>query len=202
MKRHLAAAALCALLVGPSPAQTGDGKAPGAATSRTVSVSTRAPDPAKWQSSSAANGAKRVFKCKPLACLAPETVAFTFQKGSLVTPNAQALDKFATVDLPKNIRAAVTDTTEKVDTLFSATTTVKSYPAVLNETKFSRPPKEIFVETAIIFTGPVIIRVESNSPNRELAKNSLSEFLAVMQIHEGPAPPELSAPSPPKTQNL
>jgi len=163
--------------------------------SRTVQVTTRPPDPAKWQSLTAANGTRRVFKCKPLACFTAETVSFTFQKGSLAEPTKQALEKFANIDRPESIRAAaaanavVPGHEEKVDTLFSAAVTLKNYPAVLNETKISRAEKYAFVETAIIFAGPVVIRIESNSSNRDLAKKSLDQFIEVMQIVEKSGPP-------------
>ena len=201
---------LCTDILAPglTLAQAAPDAAPAPKPSRTVQVTTKAPDPAKWQASTSANGTRRVFKCKPLACLAPETVSFVFEKGSLVTPNPASLQKFATIDLPRSIRAAVTDPTEQVDNLFSAVTKVKNYPAVLNETRFSRPPKEAYVETAIIFAGPAIIRVESSSPSQKVAKDSLSQFLDVMQIVEKDAPSP-TAPVPPgasppqsKTQSL
>jgi hypothetical protein len=201
------ATTLCTEVLAPglALAQAGASTATLAKPARTVQVTTKAPDPAKWQATTTNNGARRVFKCKPLACLAPETVSFVFDKGSTVTPNPQSLEKFASVDLPRSIRSAVTDPTEQVDNLFSAVTKVKEYPAVLNETRFSRPPKTAYVETAIIFAGPAIIRVESTSPNQKLAKDLLSQFLDVMKIVETdvPAPTSPNAPpTSPKTQSL
>jgi hypothetical protein len=201
------ATTLCTDILAPdlALAQAGADTATPPKPSRTVQVTTKAPDPTKWQATTTNNGQRRVFKCKPLACLAPETVSFVFEKGGPVMPNPASLQKFASIDLPRNIRAAVTDPTEQVDNLFSAVTKVKDYPAVLNETRFSRPPKTAYVETAIIFTGPAIIRVESSSPNQKLAKDSLSQFLDVMKIVETNAPAPASpgvTPAPPKTQNL
>jgi hypothetical protein len=214
MKDHIVAAALCTLVFAPclSFAQTGGANGAGPIKPGSVQITTRAPEPGKWDVGSAPNGSRRVFKCKPLACSDPETVSFTFQKGSLSAPDPKALEKLANVDLPKSIRAiaaaraVMTDGAERIETLFSKASTLKNYPSVLNETKFSRGPAAVYVEIAIIFAGPVIIRVESKSPSRDLAKNSLEGFVAAMQIVEGPPPPPPPPASPnprlPKTQSL
>ena len=39
-----------------------------------------------------------------------------------------------------------------------------------------------------MFAGPVMIRIQSTSPNRELAQKSLAAFIEAMRIEEGPAP--------------
>lgn len=155
-----------------------------------ISVTTRAPEPDKWNAVRSNN--KRVFKCKPLACSDPQTVSFTFLKSPTQHPDPKALEKFATVDLPKSIRAAaaarevLSDGTENIETLKSETATLKTYPSVVNESKFSRGQHATFVETAIIFAGPLMIRIQSLSPNRELAQKALNEFIDVMRIVEGP----------------
>jgi hypothetical protein len=115
------------------------------------------------------------------------------------------LEKFAKEDLPKSIRAAgaaravLSDGTEKIETLASNTATLKGYPSVLNESKFSRGKSEAYVQTAIIFAGPVMIRVQSSSPDRSLSQKALNEFIDVMQIEEGPpvSPQDRSKPSQP-----
>ncbi len=208
-KDYIVAAWLCALVSSPCPsfAQIGnDGPQPH---SRTVHVTTRAPEPDKWDSVSAPNGSQRVFKCKRLACSDPAVVSFVFQKGSFTPPNPETLEKFATIDLPKSIRAVaaaravMTGITERIEPMASMTTTMKNFPSVLNETKFTRGGvSSIFVETGVIFAGPVIIRIESKSPNRDLAQKSLSQFVEAMQIVEGPSLPMPPATRPPKTQSL
>lgn len=166
-----------------------------------VRITTRVPDADKWEAQRAANAAQRIFKCKPLACPDAETVTMQFLRSPTRHPDPQALDKFAKVDLPKSIRAAdaareiLSDGAEKIDTLTSKTTTMKSYPAVINESKFTRSSMAIYVNTALIFAGPVMIRVQSTSRNRDLAQKSLNEFVDVMKIEEGP-PLQPGAPSP------
>ena len=84
----------------------------------------------------------------------------------MTPPSPEALEKFATVDLPKSIRAAtaaqavMTNQAEHIETLFSKPITLKNYPSALNETKIARGLASVYVEIAIIFASPIIIRVE------------------------------------------
>jgi hypothetical protein len=205
------AVALCAALLAAAPAVAQTAPAP--AKSRSVQVTTRAPEPNKWVLVTS-SPARRLFKCRPDVCHDAEAVSFVFQKGSLVAPNPKSLEKLANVDLPKNMRAiaaaqsVLTGGAENIETLTSTTTTLKNFPSVLNVTKFSRGPDSVYVAIAIIFAGPVIIRVESKSSNHDLAQISLNQFVEAMEIAEAPTPPP-TAPQParpnpnlPKTQNL
>jgi hypothetical protein len=157
-----------------------------------IRITTKPPDQDKWDGQRAANGATRIFKCKPLACSDAETITILFAKSPTRHPDPQALDKLAKVDLPKSIRAAdaarevLSDGDAKVDTLTSKTTTLKTYPAVVNESRFTQAKAVVYIDTALIFAGPVMIRVQSASQNRELAQKSLNEFVDVMKIEEGP----------------
>ena len=208
MKAHLIAI-LCALVLapGPSVAQSGhDGDKP--VKPGSIRVTTRAPEPDKWNVQRSANGTKRIFRCKPLACAASQTVSFVFSKSPTETPNPEALEKFAEIDLPKSIRAAgaareiMSDGAEKIETLTSKTATLKGYPSVVNETKITRSQTSSFVQIAIIFAGPVMIRIQSSSPNQQLAQKALDQFVEVMQIEKGPpAPPPAKRPRP-GTQDL
>ncbi len=166
-----------------------------------VRITTKAPDPDRWDGQKNAAGTLRVFKCKPLACSDAETITITFAKSPTRHPDPQALDKLAKVDLPKSIRAAdaarevMSDGDAKVDTLTSKTTTLKTYPAVVNESRFTQGKKAVYFNTALIFAGPVMIRLQSISQNRDLAQKTLDEFVDVMKIEEGP-PLAPGAPEP------
>jgi hypothetical protein len=174
-----------------------------------VRITTGVPEPDKWNGRKSANGMQRLFQCKPLACSESETVAIGFSKSPTRHPDPQALDKFAKVDLPKSIQAthaanaaqAPTNGADQVDTLSSKPAVLKAYPAVINESKFTRAELVTYVDTALIFAGPVMIRVESASQNRDLAQKSLNDFVEVMKIEEGPPlPPGTPEPgSPPAT---
>ena len=201
IKAHIFATALAALAMAPGICFGQISGDQGPVKPGSVRVTTRAPEPGKWDLASA--GAQRVFKCKPLACSDSQTVSFSFQKSPTRHPDPQALEKFAKVELPKRTRAlaaalgVLSDGAQKVDTLGSGTATLKGYPSVFNETEFSQGKGSIFVHTAIIFAGPAMIRIDSRSPNRELAKKSLDEFIEAMQIVEGPPLPPPGAPQPP-----
>ena len=155
-------------------------------------VTTRAPEVDKWDAQKSTNGLQRVFKCKLLACPDPETVSFTFLKSPTRHPDPEALEKFAKIQLPKSIEAAdaareiLTDGAQKIETLVSKTATLKNYPAILNETKFSQGKVAVYVDAAIIFAGPAMIRIQSTSQNRALAQKSLNQFVDIMKIEEGP----------------
>jgi hypothetical protein len=207
------ALALCAALCPPPGlAQAAGDQDHAPPKSVTVKIVTNAPDPKKWNVGKTADGTKRVFSCKPLACAAPETVVFSFRKGQMTPPAADWLETYATVELPKTIRAAaasravMTGQSEKIETLFSKTATLKDYPSALNETKITQGLAVVYVELAIIFAGPIIVQIESKSPSRDLAKNSLQGFVQELQIVETPGPPPGTAgparPRAPKTQEL
>jgi hypothetical protein len=204
MKLHIIATAVCALALATSlclaPASShAQNGATGPIKPGSVRVTTRAPEADKWNAQRSANGTRRVFKCKPLACPDPQTVSFIFSKSPTRHPDPKALERLAKVDLPKSIRAAaaarevLSDGTEKIETLASETATLKGYPSVVNESKMSRGSVASFIQTAIIFAGPVMIRVQSSSQNQDLAKTALKQFIDVMRIEEGP-PAEPSRP--------
>jgi hypothetical protein len=167
-------------------------------------ITTAAPEPDKWDGQKSADGMKRLFQCKPVACSDSETVAIGFSKSPTRHPDPQALDQLAKVDLPKSIQAAhaanaahqaPANGADNVDTLSSKPAVLKAYPAVINESKFTRAELVTYVDTALIFAGPVMIRVESASQNRDLAQKSLNDFVEVMKIEEGPPLPS-GAPEP------
>lgn len=202
MRVWIVVTALCLLTLAPGLSVAQDTSEPAQPhRAGRVSITTRAPEPDKWNAVRSANGTQRIFKCKPLACSDPQTVSFLFSRSPTSHPDPKALERFAKEELPKSIRAmaaareVLSDGTEKIETLKSETATLKNYPSVVNESKISRGEKATFVETAIIFAGPVMIRVQSLSPNQDLARKALNQFVDVMRIEEGAAP----APSPPRS---
>ena len=203
MKTHVLAAAVCAFIIvsGDSVAQTGGDIAVSPTNPGDVRVGRRAPS-GDWDMQIAPNRSQRVYKCKPLACADAETVSFTFSKSPTAKPDPKALEKYAAVDLPKTMRAlaaartVMLDTPQKIETLSSKTAKVKGYPAVVNETKFTYDKTVNYYQITIIFAGPVMIRVHSWSPDRELSKKTSNEFLELMQITEGPPLQPRASPAP------
>ncbi len=167
-----------------------------------VRVTTRAPDPGKWDQVPVPPGSPRTFNCKPLACSDATRVVVTMLRSPTRDPDPKALEKFAKVDLPKAIRAqsaaqdVLSDGANKMETITSATARLKDHPAVLNETRFTAGKKIVFINTAIIFVGPIMLKFAAMSPNRELAQKSLAEFIAAADIKEGPPLPVTSGTQP------
>jgi len=196
MRISTVATVFCAtLLAVPSLAQT-----PGDDTSKPlkpggVRITTKAPEPDKWDAQRSANGMVRVFKCKPLACPDTATVTITFSKSPTRHPDPQALEKFAKVELPKSMRALdaareiLTDGAEKIETVTSKTATLKGYPAVVSENKISKGKTATYLDIDIVFAGPVMIRVISVSQDRDFAKKTVEQFVEALRIEEGPPLP-------------
>jgi hypothetical protein len=193
MKRYVTVAAIFVPTLAPGLAPLSSSAQGKPEKIASIKLTTRAPDPDKWISGTASNGTVRIFKCKPQACSDEATVAFFVQKGTVTPPTTPALEKFASIDLPKTIEAATaalaakTGAAEKVETLASAPATLKGYSSALNETKLiGGDPSPVYVDIGVMFVGPIIIRIESRSPSRELAQKSLNEFVDVMEIVEMP----------------
>jgi hypothetical protein len=139
--------------------------------------------------------------CKPLACAAASRVSYATAPTPARSPNPIALEKFAKVDMPKRIMAAnaaqgvLTDGKVKIEMLTSKVATHLGYPSVLSETKITSTKSTLFLISAAIFAGPVLLTVSSVSPDRSVAMQSLKDYLAVMSVEEGPPLP--NAPPPP-----
>ena len=179
--------------------------------SENVQITTRAPDPAKWLSGTAANGTVRAFKCKPEACPDPTTVVFTFQKGSFTPPSARGAGETShhrsAQDHPRRGRVARGDERsgrEASKRWLRRRPSLKSYPAVVNQTKLTRNgnPSLGLCRHRRHFRRP-----DSNSRSnrgRQAAnwrRKSLNEFVDVMDIVEVPVPvkPVPRTPRLPKT---
>lgn len=145
----------------------------------------------------------RVCTCKPLACAAASRVSYATAPTPARSPNPKALEKFAKVDMPKRIMAAnaaqgiLSDGKVKVEMLVSKVTAHLGYPSVLSETKITTQTSAIFLTSAAIFAGPVLLTVSSVSPDRSVAMQSLKDYIGVISVEEGPPLPNaLPAASP------
>jgi len=141
--------------------------------------------------------------CKPLACGAESRVTYATSPTPARRPDAQALEKFAKVDLPKQIRAAnaaegvLSEGKVQFEMLTTWVSTHLGYPSVLAETKITQEKKTVFTTYALIFVGPVLLKVHAISFDRAVAMKSLNEFVSAMSVEEGPAVSP-NAPAPPK----
>jgi hypothetical protein len=162
----------------------------------TFRLNLRPPEPTKWTVQRDTKSAKTLYTCKPLACPDSLRVSISASRSPTRNPDPQALEKLATVDLPKAARAAsaareiISDGAEKIDTIVSETATYHGYPAVTNLTKYSRASATVFKGTTLIFSGPAMIRVEVTSPNENLVKQTANAFIEGMKFEEGPPAPK------------
>lgn len=204
-KAVLVATALCMVTAtfGGASAQS----APGAQTQRGgpiapggIRITTRNPMLGNWVC------VGQACTCKPLACAAPSRVSYSSSPTPARSPNPQALEKFAKVEVPKRIMAAnaaqavLSDGKNKIEVLGSKVTKHLGYPSVLSEAKSTQGNSVVIITTAMIFAGPVLLTVTSLSTDRGVAMTSLGDFIQAMTIEEGPplnsnAPP--AAPVPP-----
>jgi len=185
-------------LAGPAVAQMSDKAAP-TKPGTTFQFRAKSPEPDKWVAKRDGNTPRTHYDCKPLACADKVRVTISASKSPTRNPDPQALEKLAKVDLPKAARAAhaareiMSDGAESVETVLSETTKLHGYPAVVNETKYSRPNATTYRGTVIIFAGPAMVRVEATSPDQKLMKKSLDDFIRVMEFD-----PNAPAPAPKK----
>jgi hypothetical protein len=165
----------------------------------TIRLKVRPPEPAKWNVQRDTKTARTLYSCKPLACPDTLRVAVSAARSPTRTPDPQALEKLATVDLPKAARAAsaareiMSDGAEKIETVVSETANLHGYPAVRNLTKYSRASTVVFKATTLIFAGPAAIKIEATSPVESLVRETMEAFIAGMQFEEGP--PAVKKPS-------
>jgi hypothetical protein len=174
---------------GPAAAQTSDKAAP-AKPQTTFQFRVKPPEADKWLARRDGDKARTHYDCKPLACADKVRVTISAGKSPTRNPDPQALEKLAKVDLPKAARAAhaareiMSDGAESIETTVSETTKLHGYPAVVNETKYSKSNSTTYRGTVIIFAGPAMIRVEATSPSQALMKKSLDDFIRVMEFDQ------------------
>jgi len=184
-------------LAGPVASQTPD-NAP-SKPNTTFQFRAKSPEPDKWIAKRDGNNPRTHYDCKPLACADKVRVTISASKSPTRNPDPQALEKLAKIDLPKAARAAhaareiMSDGAESVETVVSETTKLHGYPAVVNETRYSKPNATTYRGTVIIFAGPAMVRVEATSPDQKLMKKSLDDFIRVMEFD-----PNAPAPAPKK----
>ena len=191
---HRFAFLLASLVIAAGPA-TAQSEEKAATKSGTFQLRAKAPEKDKWTARRDGNNPRTIYDCKPLACADRVRVTISAGKSPTRNPDPQALEKLAKVDLPKAASAAnaareiMSDGAEKVETLISETTKYHGYPAVINETRYSKTSSAIYRGTVLIFAGPAMIRVEATSPDQALMKKSLEDFIRVMEFDQGaPAP--------------
>lgn len=165
----------------------------------TFRLNVRPPEPAKWNVQRDGKTARTIYTCKPLACPDALRISIAVQRSPTRNPDPQALEKLATVDLPKAARAAsaareiISDGAERIETVASETASYHGYPAVRNMTRYSRASSTVYKGTTLIFARPAMVKIEATSPLEALVKQTTEAFISGMKFEEGPSAPKKPA---------
>lgn len=178
----------------------------GASAQGGLNIVHRAPDPDNWTVSHKSPEVT-VYTCKPDACPSPASVTVTMSPSPAQEMDPMTLQQFAKVDYPREIQAAnaaAADRSDHVDTLTAEPSMVAGQPAVLNETRYATGANVTFIATALVFINPVLTTIQSVSPDRTLAMNSLNRVLDQLVIQRGQRrgpPPDASPPPVPERRS-
>jgi hypothetical protein len=161
----------------------------GAQTPGTTRVTIRNPDPAKWAGSSGFfSRSKAEFVCRPLACPAAAKVTANISNSPTRSPDPQALAKLAS-KIPESVAQANVNAAamgKKVERLSSGTTTLRGYPAIVQELRLVRENGPVYLSHAMMFVKSALVTISSVSPSQELARRNRDLFIKVMDVEDTP----------------
>jgi hypothetical protein len=166
--------------------QSANAQAPG-----TTSVTIRNPDPAKWAGSSNIFGRSTgEFVCRPLACSDAAKVTATISRSPTRSPDPQALAKLAS-QIPESVERAnqvAAAKGRKLDRLSSGTTTLRGYPAIVQELRVIGEKGPAYLSKATMFVKSAVVSISSFSPSHELARRNRDLFIKAMEVSDTPLP--------------
>ncbi|MGL4243771.1 MAG: hypothetical protein ACRCTI_21865 [Beijerinckiaceae bacterium] len=134
------------------------------------------------------------FTCKVLTCPEPAVVILTTRRSPTERPDPKALEKIARESIPKltqaeNLQLQVrTDNKARTETLSSAVTRIRDYPALYSETKLTALDRSRYTTIATVFAGKLLITIRAEAGDRVTAKSAVDEVARAFTIEEGPAP--------------
>src|SRR4051794_25503163 len=146
------AAALSAILLAALTASSAVAQAPG-----TTHVTIKNPDPAKWAGRTGFfSKSSGEFTCRPLACPAAAQVSASISTSPTRSPDPQALAKLA-ARIPNSVAEANTSLASsmtpgrKLERLSSGTTTLRGYPAIVQDLRITGEKGPAYFSKALIF---------------------------------------------------
>jgi hypothetical protein len=155
-------------------------------------------DEAKWTASvrqGAPDGSVRLgYTCKVLVCPEPAVVILTTRRAPSERPDPKLLDRLAKESIPKLTQAESlqlqvrTNNQAKTDTLSSAVTRIRDYPAILSETRLTALDRQRFTTIAMVFAGKLLVTVRAEAGDRVTARTAIDDFARALTIEEGPTP--------------
>jgi hypothetical protein len=169
-----------------------------------IRITQRPPDATNWIVTRV-NPNKVTYTCRPLACAAHTIVNVTTAPTAVRNINAAALERFAKVDFPKQLKAmnaaaaVLAGNGATIETLVAKPATILGRSAVVNESKYTSGRKVVFISTTLLFAGPVMLTVQSLSGDRAAAVQYLNDTIAQLKLEDGP--PAKPAPVPGRPQD-
>jgi hypothetical protein len=153
-------------------------------------------DEAKWTASvrqGAPDGSVRYgFTCKVLVCPDPAVVILTTRRSPDERPDPKALERIAKDSIPKLTQAESlqlqvrTDNRGKAETLSSAVTRIRDYPALFSETRVTIADRQRFTTIATVFAGKLLVNIRAEAGDRATARAAVEDFSRALSIEEGP----------------
>ncbi len=173
--------------------------ATGAPAPGTVRFGIAAIDQEKWtpsiQQGSPDGSVRYGFTCKVLVCPEPAVVILTTRRAPSERPDPKALDKIARESIPKLTQAESlqmqvrTDNRAKAETLSSAVTRIRDYPAIVSETRLTIADRQRFTAIAAVFAGKLLVSIRAEAADRATARAAIDDFAKAFTIEEGPPLP-------------
>lgn len=162
-----------------------------AQTPGTTSVTIRNPDPAKWAGRSNLFGKSTgEFVCRPLACPDAAKVTATISSSPTRSPDPQALAKLAS-QIPASVERANQDAAaagRKLERVSSGTTTLRGYPAIVQELRVVGEKGPAYLSKATLFVKSALVSISSFSPSHDLARRNRDLFIKAMDVTDTPIP--------------
>ena len=139
-------------------------------------------------------GAKTlIYACKPMACAGTALVGVQMSPSPTRNPDRKALEKAAKL-LPTQAKAqdlvadAASEGDIRITSLSSKVAELRGYPAIIGETKRTTRGKAAFTVRGDMFVGSILVKVISQSTDRQEAKRNFDSFVAVLEIKDMEAP--------------
>jgi hypothetical protein len=166
--------------------QSVEAQAPG-----TTRVTIRNPDPAKWAGQTNLFGnSTGEFVCRPLACPDAAKVTASIKASPTRSPDPQALAKLAS-KIPESVAQANANAAasgRKLERLSSGATTLRGYPAIVQELRVDGEKGPAYLSKATMFVKSALVSITSYSPSLELARRNRELFTKAMEVEDTPVP--------------
>jgi hypothetical protein len=150
------------------------------------------PDPAKWAGKRNFFGnSTGEYICRPLACPDRATVTVSISNSPTRSPDPQALAKLA-AKIPESVAQSNANIASgptpgrKLERMSSGTTTLRGYPAIVQELRIVGEKGSAYLSKASMFVKSALVSFSSFSPSLELARRNRELFIKAMDVEDTP----------------